>query len=81
MAASGWATARRYRVIDTLKDAFTQGRLTRDELDTRTSQALAARSYAELDAVTADIPGAPQLDGPPPPRLSRPGPGWRARPP
>ena len=57
--------ADRERVIDTLKDAFTQGRLTRDELDARTSQALAARTYAELDAVTADIPGAPRLDGPP----------------
>ncbi len=57
--------ADREQVIDTLKDAFTQGRLTRDELDARTSQALAARTYAELDAVTADIPGAPRLDGPP----------------
>ncbi len=57
--------ANREQVIDTLKDAFTQGRLTRDELDARTDQALAAQTYAELDAVTADIPGAPRLDGPP----------------
>ena len=49
----------REQVIDTLKDAFTQGRLTRDELDARTGQALAARTYAELDAVTADIPPRP----------------------
>jgi len=57
--------ADREQVIDTLKDAFTQGRLTGDELDARTGQALAARTYAELGAVTADIPGAPRLDGPP----------------
>jgi len=57
--------ADREQVIDTLKGAFTQGRLTRDELDARTGQALAARTYAELDAVTADIPSAPRLDGPP----------------
>lgn len=55
--------ADREQAIDTLKDAFTQGRLTRDELDARTEQALAARTYAELDAVTADIPGASRLDG------------------
>ena len=55
--------ADREQVIDTLKDAFTQGRLTGDELDARTGQALAARTYAELGAVTADIPGAPRLDG------------------
>jgi Domain of unknown function (DUF1707) len=57
--------ADREQVIDTLKGAFTQGRLTGDELDARTGQALAARTYAELDAVIADIPGAPRLDGPP----------------
>ena len=57
--------ADRAQVIDTLKDAFTQGRLTSDELEARTGQALAARTYAELDVVTADIPGAPRLDAPP----------------
>ena len=54
--------ADREQVIDTPKDAFTQGRLTGDELDARTGQALAARTYAEMDVVTADIPGAPRLD-------------------
>lgn len=57
--------ADREQVIDALKGAFTQGRVTRDELDERTGQALAARTYAELDVITADIPGAPRLDGPP----------------
>ena len=72
--------ADRENVIDTVKDAFTQGRLTRDELDARTSQALAARTYAELDAVTADIPGAPRLDGSPvPARAGVAGPSALAR--
>jgi len=59
--------ADRAQVIDALKDAFTQGRLTSDELDARTGQALAARTYAELDVITADIPGAPRLDDSPAP--------------
>lgn len=59
--------ADRGQVIEALKDAFTQGRLTEDELDERTDQALAARTYAELRAVTADLPGAPRLDGQPAP--------------
>ncbi len=48
--------ADREQVIDTLKDAFVQGRLTKDELGTRAGQALASRTYAELAAITADIP-------------------------
>jgi hypothetical protein len=43
-------------VLDTLKGAFVQGRLTKDELDERVGQTFAARTYAELAAVTADIP-------------------------
>jgi hypothetical protein len=35
------------------------GRLTRDELDLRVGRALAARTYADLGALTADIPPAP----------------------
>ena len=35
-----------------------QGRLTRDELDARAGQAFAARTYADLAALLADIPGA-----------------------
>src|SRR2546429_7771838 len=43
--------ADREQVIEVLKDAFVQGRLTQDELDTRAGQAFAARTYAELAAV------------------------------
>jgi len=50
--------AEREQVIGTLKDAFVHGRLTRDELDTRTGQALSARTCADLAALTADIPAA-----------------------
>ena len=55
----------RDRVMDLLKTAFTQGRLTGEELDARTGQALAARTYADLDALTEDIPGIPRPDGTP----------------
>jgi hypothetical protein len=50
------ARADRERVVELLKAAFVQGRLTRDEFDTRIGQALASRTYAELAAVTADLP-------------------------
>ena len=46
----------RDQTIDTLKVAFVQGRLTKDEFDARIGQTLAARTYADLAAVTADIP-------------------------
>jgi hypothetical protein len=52
------AHADRERVIGTLKDAFVHGRLTRDELDARAGQALAARTYADLTALTTDLPAA-----------------------
>jgi hypothetical protein len=43
--------ADREQVIEVLKDAFVQGRLTRHELDSRAGQAFASRTYAELAAV------------------------------
>jgi hypothetical protein len=48
--------ADRERAIETLKDAFVQGRLTKDELDVRAGRAWDARTRAELDAVTAGVP-------------------------
>ncbi len=50
--------AEREQAIESLKDAFVDGRLTMDELDARAGQALAARTCAELAALTADIPPA-----------------------
>ena len=51
--------ADREQVIDTLKTAFVHGRLSRDELGARVGQTLDARTYADLAALTADIPPAP----------------------
>ena len=51
--------ADRERVIEALKVAFVQGRLARDELGRRAAQALTARTYADLAAVTADVPARP----------------------
>jgi hypothetical protein len=48
--------ADRERVIDLLKAAFVQGRLTRDEFGARVGQTLMSRTPAELAAVTADLP-------------------------
>ena len=59
------AHADREHVIDLLKAAFVQGRLTKDELDARAGQALTARTYAELAALTADIPAGPPATRPP----------------
>jgi Domain of unknown function (DUF1707) len=48
--------ADREEVIGTLKAAFVQGRLTKDELDQRVGQTLASRTHAELAVLTADLP-------------------------
>ena len=48
--------ADREQVIATLKAAFIQGRLSRDELGLRVGRALGSRTCAELAALTADIP-------------------------
>jgi len=48
--------ADREQVLDALKAAFVQGRLAKDEFDLRVGKVLA--TYAELDALTADIPAA-----------------------
>ena len=58
------AHADREQVIEALKDAFVQGRLTRDELDTRAGRALATPTYADLASLTADIPADPAAAGP-----------------
>jgi hypothetical protein len=44
--------ADREQVIDTLKAAFVEGRLTKDEFDARVGQAFASRTRAELAVVT-----------------------------
>jgi hypothetical protein len=60
----------RERTVDALKAAYVQDRLTKDEFDERLGQALAARTYAELATLTADIPVGPAV-APPPGRPAR----------
>ena len=50
------AQADREQAVTVLKAAYAQGRLTKDELEARVSQAFESRTYAELAALTADIP-------------------------
>ena len=52
------AQADREQAITVLKAAYAQGRLTKDELEARAVQAFASRTYAELAALTADLPAA-----------------------
>jgi hypothetical protein len=63
--------ADREHMIDTLKTAFVQGRLTKDELDMRAGQALVSRTCAELAVIIADIPAGQIEAQPPPPKTAR----------
>jgi hypothetical protein len=68
--------ADREDVIGTLKAAYVYGLVTKDEFDARVSQTFAARTYAQLAVVTADIPAglapAPPPLRPAPARASAP---------
>jgi hypothetical protein len=61
--------ADREQVIGTLKAAFVQGMLAKDEFDQRLGQTFAARTHAELAALTADFPA--NLVAAPPPKPVR----------
>ena len=50
------AHADREHVIGTLKAAFVQGMLDKDEFDQRVGQTLGSRTYAELAALTPTSP-------------------------
>jgi len=51
--------ADRDRAADVLKAAFAEGRLDQDEYTERVGQVHASRTYAELAALTADLPVGP----------------------
>ena len=53
------ADADRDRVVEFLKLAFSEGRLSKDEYDGRVESALSARTYADLDQVVTDLPVRP----------------------
>jgi len=57
------STADRDRAVELLTRAYTEGRLDKDEHDARVERAMTATTFAELDAVVVDLPGA----GPPAP--------------
>ena len=57
--------ADREQAIGTLKAAFVQGMLAKDEFDLRVGQAFASRTYADLAALTADIPAGVAAAQPP----------------
>ena len=52
------ADADRDHVVGFLNTAYSEGRLSKDEYDDRLESALAARTYADLDRLVADLPGA-----------------------
>jgi len=55
--------ADRDRVVDALRIAGGEGRLSAEELDTRLESALSARTLGELAGLTADLPIAPAATG------------------
>ena len=52
-------SADRERAVGVLRAAFTEGRLTQDELDDRAARAYAARTYGDLWALISDLPAGP----------------------
>jgi hypothetical protein len=52
------ADADRDRTAEMLRRAAAEGRITFDELDERISQAYSAKTFADLEALTRDLPGA-----------------------
>jgi hypothetical protein len=66
----------RDRAADLLRTAAAEGRITFDELDERVSQAYAAKTFADLQAITGDLPGpgitpqAPAASPAAPPRVT-----------
>jgi hypothetical protein len=46
-------------VLELLRDGYTVGRLTREEFDERAAAAYSAKTYGELDDITADLPARP----------------------
>jgi hypothetical protein len=66
------SAADRERAIEVLKTAYGDGRLTKDELDTRIERAVATGTYADLAQVTADLPGGSAFSASPTPVYPRP---------
>ena len=50
-------------VVDSLRDAYTAGRLDLDEFDERTSAAYESKTWGDLRRLTIDLPAQPILGG------------------
>jgi hypothetical protein len=57
--------ADRDRVVEFLNTAYSEGRLSKDEYDTRLESALSAHTYADLDRLMTDLPAAQATIVPP----------------
>jgi Domain of unknown function (DUF1707) len=66
--------ADRDAVLSALSEHFQAGRLTAEELDERTGQALAARTWGDLRKLTVDLPAATSSSAAPQPSAGRAGP-------
>src|ERR1700691_2334287 len=62
----------RESVVDVLRDAFTDGRLTFDEFEQRTAAAYAAKTSSDLRELTCDLPAGPHADPEPVPAVRPP---------
>jgi hypothetical protein len=60
----------REQAADVLREAAGHGRISMDELDERLELAYAAKTYADLAAVTRDLPGPAQAPGPVQPAMA-----------
>jgi hypothetical protein len=84
MAAGDYVSIRasdhdRWRVQTHLNEAFAEGRLTQQEWDERVTALASARTYGDLDMLTADLPRPNVLAVPQPPGLPYPQPTGPAR--
>lgn len=52
-----------------LQSAYADGRLSREEFDDRSGRVMASQTYAELQSLTADLPGRLPFLPPPPPAM------------
>jgi Domain of unknown function (DUF1707) len=62
----------RESVVDVLRDAYTDGRLTLEEFEDRTSAAYASKTWSDLRELTGDLPVEPVLGADLPQRLPHP---------
>jgi Domain of unknown function (DUF1707) len=61
-------------VVDVLRDAYTDGRITLEEFEERTSAAYASKTWSDLRELTSDLPVEPVLGADLPQRPAQPRP-------